>query len=92
MFDSDKRVPLRVGWLSENGLLVKAAALLGYKLELIDGKLQGANEKGAPATSDTVGPVFLYWDDNMLFTLGQLFALGFTIGDGTEMWHSMNDI
>jgi len=90
--DDKQKVPLSIAWLSENGLLVQAAAMLGYKLELIDGRIKGANETGAPATMEcgpvrtTLGtrkgiqPVTLEWADSMLFTVAQLLELGFEPG------------
>ena len=89
------KVPLPVYFLSEQGLLVRAAALLGYKIELKPdgtGVPVGATAKGIPAkmvracgnhggcVECNTAPVFLKWGDFMLFTVAQLFELDFEPG------------
>ena len=36
--NNDPKLPLNVGWLQENGLLIKAANLLGYTLTMKDAR------------------------------------------------------
>lgn len=77
----DRKVPLSVAWLSENGLLVAATELLGYTLQK-----DSAGEVGVPALYEAgpckiVQQVCLLWEDNLLFTVAQLLKLGFTLGE-----------
>jgi hypothetical protein len=84
-------VPLQVGWLSENNLLVRAGELLGYKVfQASDGTLRDATVEGVEVwgrgeqvatTSGTRTALvrqFLLWEDYMLFTVAQLQELGFS--------------
>ena len=68
------KVPLRVGWLSENGQLPTALPRLGYQLEFI-------HEHGVQVTTQSNGMLsFLQWNDDLLFTVADLIALGFDLG------------
>ena len=67
------KVPLKVGWLSENDLLVKAATIVGYAY--IPGS---ADEHGCEVLP---GPVRLLWGDYLMFTVAQLLELGFESGE-----------
>lgn len=63
------KVPLKVGWLSANGLLVKAGAVLGMVVD------SSADERGVGILAPT--PMRLEWSEDLLFTLDQLETLGF---------------
>ncbi len=67
------KIPLHIGWLAENNMLVKAAGLLGHAVDIgtagEDGVYCLAQPDGAPYKMD--------WDDYLLFTLAQLKELGF---------------
>jgi hypothetical protein len=74
-----KRVPLRVGWLSEEGMLAKALEIRGYK------QLGKANRRGIFATGG-VGALRrdwfeLTWTNHLLFTVAELLKLGFEPGE-----------
>jgi hypothetical protein len=74
------KVPLSIGWLSENELLEPAAKLLGYEI-----KPKTADSTGINAVDQNGGLIFLNWeDDSFTFTLAQLQALGFDPGDEPE--------
>jgi len=79
---ADKKVPLRTGWLSEQGLLEKAGNLLGYTLDpsaSAGGCYMFRREEKNEDIAVTSG--FIRWDDDMMFTVAQLLELGFEAGE-----------
>jgi hypothetical protein len=64
------KVPLSVGWLSENDLLTAAGKLLGYTFST-------PSEIGIQAKFVDGVPESVVWSDSLLFTTTQLAELGF---------------
>lgn len=73
------KLPIRVGWLSENSLLIAAAPLLGFNVQPKTADTHGitvisTNQEGRYAT-------VLLWTDYLLFDVAQLIKLGVDLGD-----------
>jgi hypothetical protein len=70
---SDMKVPLRIGWLSEEGLLDKALQCMGQIT--VPGT---ATETGIRVLGPTQGELYdVLWDEYLNLTLDQLKQIGF---------------
>src|SRR5215831_15763064 len=78
-----QKVPLNVGWLSENDLLTKAAGMLGYELGPANEEsiIVTRHKDAKPADYPSVYPFYMMWDENLMFTVAQLLELGFEPGE-----------
>ena len=71
------KIPLRVGWLYEKGLLKDVAAVAGFAV-----LPNTANGAGVDAIVGTTQRVVLLWEDELQFTVAQLAELGcFELGE-----------
>lgn len=68
------KVPLSIAWLSENGLLKRAAEVRGETVVNTESLSTGCYFMTPNGLQHS------QWDDHMLFTIGQLIKLGFDLG------------
>lgn len=72
------KVPLRVGWLSENGLLERAGKLVGLEIDPSSANPNGVLAHPVDSTQKKV--VLLLWGDEIQLEVAQLIELGFEPG------------
>jgi hypothetical protein len=84
----ERKVPLRVDWLSENNLLEQAGAIVGYVVIK-----NSADHRGIDvlAKSGELSPFKVRWGDSFLFDLSELAQLGFAIGSVKVMEQAIAD-
>lgn len=82
----ERKVPLLVSWLSEEGLLAKAVELLGYEVKEVGAQgpallMPAGDVLTTTGVRKKLEVVQALWDDRLLFTIAQLVELGFELGD-----------